>query len=134
MKKSGDGMGLLSLIRDINQKTTNMHSGEVTVCSDNKSLITECRKKRFKASEYTNNTGAVIEVIRREIAKASIVILAQYSKNKPRPNTEFYQNTGAYLLKKAGKNRKGNVVMLDSEDYCRLVCLLVLEYQSEKEK
>jgi len=103
---AGKELGVLSLIKDINKKTKNISGGEVIVNTDNKFLIKECCREVNKVSDCTNKAGAIVEVIRHEMKKSTVDILLEYSSDKSRPNTEFHQAPGAYLMKRCDTESK----------------------------
>ena len=106
MIPAGEGIGLLSLLRDINIKTKEYQTGKIVIYNDNKYLIRECLRNRKKASEYTYEAGSVTEAIRRELKASSIEIEIKYSNDRPKPNTEFYQDPSAHLMRKCDQQSK----------------------------
>ena len=86
---SGEGVGLLELITKITQATHNVNQGEICIYNNNKKLLREIDKRRKKESNCTQEAGAVVIAIRRELERASIDIKLEYVNNKPRANLPF---------------------------------------------
>ena len=51
-----------------------MNQGEICIYNDNKKLLREIDKRRKKESDCTQEAGAVVIAIRRELERASIDI------------------------------------------------------------
>ena len=57
MVSVGDGLGLLSLVKDISNKTRNLNIREVTACSDNKHVLNKIENALKRESEHYRGWG-----------------------------------------------------------------------------
>ena len=86
---SGEGLGLLDLVKYITAQTKQLEDGEICIYNDNKKLLREIERDIKKGSECTQETGAVVAGIRREVKNTNVLIKFEYSNDKPRPNRSF---------------------------------------------
>ena len=98
-----------------------MNQGEIQIFNDNKKLLREIDKRRKKESNYTQEAGAVVTAIRRELEYMSIDIKLEYTKNKPRANLPFELQPGEVLMKKCNDEVKKKCKMLiDNNKVCNI--------------
>ena len=103
---AGEAVGTLDLISTIVKKSRSITTGEVVIYIDNKTVVREILKDINKESDVTGEAGAIITQIRREIEDASIDIIVEYAKNKPRADKTFLQQPGAVLMSKCDAESK----------------------------
>jgi len=90
---------LISLVSKIVSATQNMSAGEIVIYNDNKKLVRRINNKITKASECTLEAGAVVERIKRLLARTKIEISIEYANDKPREDKLFEQQPGEVLMK-----------------------------------
>ena len=83
---AGEGIGLLGLIKYIVNAIKDVEHGEIRIFNDNKKLLKEVEKYIKKESNCTQEAGAVVEGIRREIKRSNVNIKLEYLNNKPQSN------------------------------------------------
>ena len=89
MIPASEGIRLLGLIKCIVNATKDVEYGEIRIFNDNIKLLKEVEKCIEKESDYTQEAGAVVEGMRREIKRSNVNIKLEYSNNKPRSNRSF---------------------------------------------
>ena len=98
-----------------------MNQGEICIFNDNKKLLREIDKRRKKESDCTQEAGAVVTVIRRELECTSIDIKLKYANNKPRANLPFELQLGVVLMKKCDDEAKKKCKMIiDNNKVCNI--------------
>ena len=87
---AGKVVGLLDLIIKVVNNTAHLDAVEITIFNNNnRKIIWRIEKAVFKESNYMQEAGVIVLVIKREIEKLKVVINIKYSNNKPRPNLSF---------------------------------------------
>ena len=118
---AGEGLGLLALIKFVTNNTKNEDSGEICIYNDNKKLIREIGKEIEKGSQCTQEAGAVVEGIRRELQRSKVTIKVEYANDKIRANQSFEQQAGNILMKRCDEESKRKCnEMLDNENECTI--------------
>ena len=79
---AGEGLGMLDLIKNISKNTKYLQTGGIVIYNDNKKLIREIEKEVSKESDYTQEAGAVVEGIRRELKTSNIDVKIEYINDK----------------------------------------------------
>jgi len=113
---SGEGLGLLDLVKYITAQTKQLEDGEICIYNDNKKLLREIERDIKKGSECTQETGAVVAGIRREVKNTYVLIKFEYSNDKRIPNRSFQQQPGVFLMKYFDKESKKQCVLLKDQD------------------
>jgi len=98
-----EGIGVLNLVKDINNKTQHLASGEITVYTDMKKVVKEVYKNIKKESQCLQEASATILGIKKEINEAKITIKIEYSNAKVRQGEEFANRPGPFLLDECDK-------------------------------
>ena len=57
-------LGMLNLVREINDKTKHLTRGKITTCSDNKNVINGVLNEIDKLSKCTQEASATVEAIK----------------------------------------------------------------------
>ena len=84
-----------------------MQCDSATICNDNKFLTKEIVRDIVKESECTQEEGAVVEVMWREMKSSKLEIKVLCSNDKPRKqDTFFYQKLGPMLMKRCDREAK----------------------------
>jgi len=118
---SGEGIGLLDLIKHVVKATKDVPQGEICIYNDNKKLLKEIQKEVHKERDCTQEAGAVVAAIKREIDKTRVTIRLEYANNKPRNNATFEQQSGQFLMKRCDSEAKRKcVALIDQEDVCTI--------------
>ena len=118
---SGEGIGLLDLIKHVVKATKDVPQGEICIYNDNKKLLKEIQKEVHKERDCTQEAGAVVAAIKREIDKIRVTIRLEYANNKPRNNATFEQQSEQFLMKRCDSEVKRKcVALIDQEDVCTL--------------
>jgi len=113
---AGEGFGLLDLVVTIVKQTKYMQQGEIIVYNNNKK-IHEIEKEITKESECTQEAGAVVEAIKRQIKKSKVMIKIEYSNDKPYPNENFAQKPGPILMRRCDEEAKRKCLELTEHRY-----------------
>ena len=83
MVPAAEGLGLLNLIKEINQNIKHITEGKIIIHLDNKKIINGILLEEIKESQCTQEASATIFAIKWEIALSIIEISIEYSNNKP---------------------------------------------------
>ena len=105
---SGEGVGILELIKQLVKNTASVDSGELIMFADNKYAVKGYYDEKNKESDCTREAGGIIEAIRREVKKLKYEVALQYSNTKANPTREFETQPGPVLMKRCDEKSKEN--------------------------
>ena len=81
---AAEGLGMLNLVKEINNKTKHLIGGKIKTHFDNKKVIKSMLNETKKESKCAQEASTTVEAIKRETKKVKTSVEIEHNNDKPR--------------------------------------------------